>query len=125
MKIWNTQSGKCEQTLTGHSGWVSGCAWSPDNRSVVSAGDDGTVKIWDAVTGKCLVTLYQGSGEPGLEDWASIDEVNNRVLARGRDGWRHLAWQAPDADGRLTTYPLEWLDGEEAPAAESRSVSNG
>jgi WD40 repeat protein len=30
---------------------VRALAWSPDGRSIVSAGDDGTAQIWDAVSG--------------------------------------------------------------------------
>jgi len=29
----------------------------PDGRRVVSGGDDGTLKVWDVATGKCVATL--------------------------------------------------------------------
>ena len=37
--------------VTAHSAGVNGVAWAPDGRTVISAGDDGSVAAWDASTG--------------------------------------------------------------------------
>ena len=50
---WNA----CLQTLEGHSYAVNSVAFSPDSSRLESASHDGTVKIWDASSGKCLQTL--------------------------------------------------------------------
>jgi WD40 repeat protein len=44
-------------TLKGHTGWVGGVAFSPDGKALATASADGTVKFWDAATGKELATL--------------------------------------------------------------------
>jgi len=38
-------------TLTGHEDGVTSVAFAPDGKRVVSASDDGLVKIWDSATG--------------------------------------------------------------------------
>ena len=41
----------------GHTDYVNSAVYSPDGRSIVTASDDNTARIWDAVTGKLLHSL--------------------------------------------------------------------
>lgn len=43
--------------MRGHDGAVREVAVHPDDRRIVSAGDDGTVRTWDMETGKLLTTI--------------------------------------------------------------------
>ena len=44
-------------SLTGHSGQMYGITFSPDGTSLATASQDGTTRIWDAMTGQELLTL--------------------------------------------------------------------
>jgi len=46
-------------TYRGHSRALWTAAWSPDGKRIASGGDDGTVQIWDPVTGNRIST-YNG-----------------------------------------------------------------
>ncbi|MFP2909424.1 TIR domain-containing protein, partial [Pyxidicoccus sp. 3LFB2] len=41
----------------GHASAVRACAWSPDGQRLLSSADDNTLKVWDAGSGECLLTL--------------------------------------------------------------------
>jgi len=45
------------QTLKGHLTWVRAVAFSSDGKTLASASDDGTVKLWNAGSGAVLQTL--------------------------------------------------------------------
>src|SRR5579863_5167737 len=50
---------KCELDLKGHSGLVYYCNLLPNERKncLVSASTDGTIKIWNTLTGICELTI--------------------------------------------------------------------
>ncbi|MFI0486398.1 hypothetical protein [Actinomadura sp. 9N215] len=39
--------GRCLRTLAGHIGSVHSACVTPDSRHVLSAGSDGTVRVWE------------------------------------------------------------------------------
>ena len=61
IKIWDSDTGACTQTLKGHGDAVASVAFSPDGWRMASGAADGTIKVWDGETGTCTQTL-QGFG---------------------------------------------------------------
>ena len=45
------------RTLKGHSGVVTGCAFSADGHFIASASSDKSLKVWETASGHCLATL--------------------------------------------------------------------
>ena len=75
-------------TLTGHTGWVRGVAFSLDSTLLATASRDGTARLWDPRTGALRATLlaldrgdyavflpdgsYKLKGDPGRALWWAI-----------------------------------------------------
>lgn len=51
VRIWNTETGTPQKTMTGHTGWTLCVAWSPDGSMLASGSMDKTVRIWDPEAG--------------------------------------------------------------------------
>jgi WD40 repeat protein len=57
IKRWDLATGECIRTYYGHTNWVWSIAYSHDGRSIISASEDGTMKIWDLDRSQPLHTL--------------------------------------------------------------------
>jgi WD40 repeat protein/nucleoside phosphorylase len=68
--------------VTGHAGWVRSCAWSPDSTRCLSAGMDGSLRVWDAATGEQLLNIQGHSGQVYSCAW-SLDST--QLLSAGDD----------------------------------------
>jgi WD40 repeat protein len=57
VKLWDVATGKLFATLEGHTLPVRSVAFSPDSKTLASAGQGATIKLWDVKTGKNTATL--------------------------------------------------------------------
>ncbi|WP_437978630.1 TIR domain-containing protein [Sorangium sp. So ce295] len=83
VRMWTGE----ERTLSGHADWVNACAISPDAQRIVSASDDGTLKVWELSTGRLLSTL-QGHAKgvnKGVKSCA-LSPDGQRVVSASGDG---------------------------------------
>jgi nucleoside phosphorylase len=62
LTIWDLASRRVAATLQGHTHWVTACAVTSDARHLVSASEDGTLKIWDLATCACRFTHRGDAG---------------------------------------------------------------
>lgn len=79
--------------LTGHTGLVLALAYSPDGRTLASASDDGTARLWDVATGR-QVTKLQSPEERAICVAFAPDGKTLAVGYAGLRGFMQL-WDIP------------------------------
>lgn len=62
VRLWDVESGKCLQVMSGHTNWTNGVAFHPNGKWLLSAAWDGAIKLWDVSSGECLTTYYADGG---------------------------------------------------------------
>ena len=60
--LWSAETLEKKKELPGHAVGIGPLAFTPDGKTLASAGADRTVKLWDIATGEELLTLAEFSG---------------------------------------------------------------
>ena len=92
-------------TLRGHTDAVHGVAYSPDGTRLTSGSSDGTVKVWNAVTGQVLLTL---TGHTDVV-YAVAYSPDGSILASASHDMTVRVWDAK------TGQSIHKLDGHKSP----------
>lgn len=61
MTLWNVASQSPVYTFRGHHSGINGIHYTADGKTIVSASDDGSVKLWDVATRKVLHSFTSDS----------------------------------------------------------------
>lgn len=88
--------------FTGHTDTVSELAYSPDGRTLATASDDHTVKLWDVARHRMLATLAGHIGEVSRLAFSP----DGRIVASAGEDQTVRLWDvhAPRAPGILATH---------------------
>src|SRR5262249_38221981 len=69
--------------LKGHTDWINQVVYSPDGKRLATASRDRTVKIWDAATGKEILTIKDNPGNV----WSVAFSPHGKKLAWTTGNW--------------------------------------
>lgn len=84
VRIWSAFTAEAVAVLSGHASRVLAVAWSPDGKTIVSGGDEGALKVWDAETHKCKATVGSPSALPVRA--VAISNDSRLIASGGSDG---------------------------------------
>jgi WD40 repeat protein len=108
--------------LPGHKRCVNSVAWSPDSTRIVSGSYDGTVRIWDAVTGELQQTL---TGHTDYVESVAWSPDSTRIVSGSRDKTVRI-WDAVTGELQQTlTGHTDWVRSVAWSPDSSRIVSGG
>lgn len=104
LRILDVTTGNYLRTIP-MEGYVGGMAYSPDGALIAMALSEGCIRIHDATTfaevGLRYYHLHPPHGDP---TWATVDMLNNRIVACGPDAWRSLGWIVPEAGSGMPLW---------------------
>jgi WD40 repeat protein len=63
-RVWDVNSAVVTLTLVGHTSFVQSAEFSPDQKSIVTAGNDRTARLWSAIAGR-QVGLFRADNKNG------------------------------------------------------------
>jgi len=84
--------------LRGHTGVICRIAWSPDGSYLASPSEDKTIRIWNARSGACVVTLQRHKADVNSVAWSP----DGKCLASASNDQTIYLWEAISGE-RLQT----------------------
>ena len=94
--VFDTRSGRKTGDLRGHAGPVYAVAPSPDDRYLLSASTDQTLRIWDPLRGQLLSLFFVGS------EWVAWTPKGYYACSAG--GERLMGWQINHGWDQMASY---------------------
>jgi WD40 repeat protein len=110
-----------QRVMLGHRGRVRSVAFDPTGTRVVSAGEDGTARVWDLRAGATPLVL-SASRRPLFD--AALDPSGRRIATAGADGTVRL-WDLRSRRATVIERTLAGVHSVSFNAAGARVVSAG
>jgi WD40 repeat protein/DNA polymerase III delta prime subunit/UDP-2,3-diacylglucosamine pyrophosphatase LpxH len=104
IRLWNIDTGEPklmtgrsaegihQKQYLGHTNRVRAIAFSPDDKTLISVGDDQAIKFWDVAEKKCVNTLQGYTNR----FWSVVFSPDGKMLASGSDDGTVRLWNPED-----------------------------
>ena len=117
VKVWDPETGRLVHSMKGYSGTVIGVHFTPDQRRLISqgwegAGRDGVVRLWDAATGKELLTLTDPLFKEVYTWYGTVSPDGRRLFSAPSGKKEMIIWE-----GAKPEEVAAWRREEEADVA--------
>jgi len=113
VRVWDAQAGTLLKTFQSEPAQaLESASFSPDNRYLLVAASDGSVRVMDATNGATLIVLHRHGD---AIKWAAYDAVGRQIVTASADGTARV-WQIQtDLESKieLACKLLEPLSDEE------------
>ena len=82
LHLWDVGTGRLIRKFADHPGGFTAFAYAPDGRTLATAGSDGSIVLWEAITGKVRVQLQTAGLAPLIQ--GLVNRYADRALQRKR-----------------------------------------
>lgn len=93
MRLRDVQSGNQVQSFKGHTADVEAVAFHPNQKWLISASEDGTMKVWDSSTGQALLSVV------GFADGQYLAYAPNGCYTGSANAANYVKYVTKDAQG--------------------------
>jgi len=116
-RLWDLASGRCLQTLEGHTDQVWSVAIAANGRLALTGSFDGTARLWELASGRCVGALEGDNTSVALTPDGRLGSPGDAMGSRG-------CGSAGAACSRLST-PVQSHRSRSRPTAASASPGKG